>query len=35
MNHDGFNAQLKVYIEKDEGKDISMDPLVQKLGQTI
>jgi hypothetical protein len=29
MKHDGFNAQLKVYIEDDEGKDISMDPLVQ------
>jgi hypothetical protein len=35
MNHDGFNAQLKVYIEEDEGKDISMDLLVQQLGQAI
>jgi hypothetical protein len=31
MNHDGFNAQLEVYIEEDEGKDILMDP----FGSTI
>jgi hypothetical protein len=35
MNHDGFNAQLEVYIEEDEGKDILMDPFVQQLRQAI